>query len=89
MKVLQERGDVDTVPGRTLLIIVILIVSARWVVPWFLYHMAKQKSCELFVFTVASICFTVAWIRESSNSGALVPAWGNVCCFPRARAPSG
>ncbi len=44
MKVLQERGDVDTVLGRTLLIIVILIVSARWDVPWFLYHMAKQKS---------------------------------------------
>jgi monovalent cation:H+ antiporter-2, CPA2 family len=107
MKVLQERGDVDTVPGRTLLgilifqdlaiipmilltplligsggpsydsvplqiakvvgIIVILIVSARWVVPWFLYHMAKQKSRELFVFTVAAICFAVAWLTNAAG----------------------
>jgi len=107
MKVLQERGDVDTVPGRTLLgilifqdlaiipmilltpllmgsggpsdtsiplqivkvvgIIVILIVSARWIVPWFLYHMAKQKSRELFVFTVAAICFAVAWLTNAAG----------------------
>lgn len=107
MKVLQERGDVDTVPGRTLLgilifqdlaiipmilltplligsggpsydsvplqlakvvgILVILIVSARWVVPWFLFHVAKQKSHELFVFTVAAICFTVAWLTNAAG----------------------
>jgi len=107
MKVLQERGDVDTVPGRTLLgilifqdlaiipmilltplligssgpsfdsvplgiakvvgIIVILIISARWVVPWFLYHIAKQKSRELFVFAVAAICFAVAWMTNAAG----------------------
>ena len=31
----------------------------------------------------------VAWIRDSSNLGALIPAWGNVCYLPRARAPLG
>jgi CPA2 family monovalent cation:H+ antiporter-2 len=107
MKILQERGNVDTVPGRTLLgilifqdlaiipmilltplligtggpsdtsiplqiakvvgIIVILIVSARWVVPWFLYHMAKQKSRELFIFAVAAICFAVAWLTNAAG----------------------
>lgn len=30
-----------------------------------------------------------AWIRDSSNSGALVPAWGNACRCPSARAPLG
>lgn len=25
----------------------------------------------------------VAWIRDSSNQGALVPAWGNVCRIRR------
>ncbi|MDD1694060.1 MAG: cation:proton antiporter [Methanoregula sp.] len=107
MKVLQERGNVETVPGRTLLgilifqdlaiipmilltpfligsggisydsipaqiakvigIFVILIVSARWVVPWFLYRVAKQRSRELFVFSVAAICFAVAWLTNSAG----------------------
>jgi monovalent cation:H+ antiporter-2, CPA2 family len=107
MKVLQERGDVETVPGRTLLgilifqdlaiipmilltplligsggpsydslpyqvltvvgIFVILIVSARWVVPWLLYNVAKQKSRELFIFSVAAICFAVAWLTNSAG----------------------
>jgi CPA2 family monovalent cation:H+ antiporter-2 len=107
MKVLQERGEVETVPGRTLLgilifqdlaiipmilitplligsggtsdtsiplqiakvvgIIAILIVSARWVVPWLLYHIAKQKNRELFVITVAAICFAVAWLTNAAG----------------------
>jgi len=29
---------------------------------------------------------TVAWICDGSDPGALDPAWGNVCCIPRARA---
>jgi monovalent cation:H+ antiporter-2, CPA2 family len=107
MKVLQERGDVETVPGRTLLgilifqdlaiipmilltpiligsggpsydsiplqlakvigIFAILIVSARWAVPWFLFHVAKQRSRELFVFSVAGICFAVAWLTNTAG----------------------
>ena len=34
-------------------------------------------------------CTMDAWIRESSNYRALVPAWDNVCYFPRAGAPWG
>jgi monovalent cation:H+ antiporter-2, CPA2 family len=107
MKVLQEHGDVETVPGRTLLgilifqdlaiipmilltpiligssgpsyesipsqiakvvgILFILIVSARWIVPWFLYRVAKQRSRELFIFSVAAICFAVAWLTNSAG----------------------
>jgi|WetSurMetagenome_2_1015567.scaffolds.fasta_scaffold06151_6 monovalent cation:H+ antiporter-2, CPA2 family len=107
MKILQERGDVESVPGRTLLgilifqdlaiipmilitpfligssgisydslplqvakvvgIFVILIVSARWGVPWFLYRMAKLRSRELFIFTVAGICFAVAWLTNAAG----------------------
>jgi len=107
MKILQDRGEVETVSGRTLLgilifqdlavipmllltpllmgsggisygslpleivkviaILVILIVSAHWVVPWVMYHVAQQKNRELFVFTLAGICFTVAWLTNAAG----------------------
>ena len=34
-------------------------------------------------------CGTVAWIRDNSNSGALVPALDNICHLSRGCAPSG
>jgi len=34
-------------------------------------------------------CGVVAWIRDSSNPGALASAWDRFFCFPRARAPVG
>lgn len=107
MKILQDRGEVETVSGRTLLgilifqdlavipmllltpflmgssgisygsipleitkvvvIIVILIVSGHWVVPWVMYRVAQQKNRELFVFTIAGICFTVAWLTNAAG----------------------
>ena len=48
-------------------IFVILIVSARWVVPWFLYRVAKQRNRELFIFSVAAICFAVAWLTNAAG----------------------
>jgi Kef-type K+ transport system, predicted NAD-binding component len=106
MKILQDRGEVETVPGRTLLgilifqdlavipmilltpvmmgstlstasipfeigkvvaIFAILIVSAHWVVPWIMYRAARQKNRELFVFTIAGICFAVAWLTNAAG----------------------
>jgi CPA2 family monovalent cation:H+ antiporter-2 len=106
MKILQDRGEVETVPGRTLLgilifqdlavipmllltpvlmgssistaslpfeiikviaILAILIVSAHWVVPWVMYRVARQKNRELFVFTIAGICFAVAWLTNAAG----------------------
>nr|WP_321352718.1 cation:proton antiporter [uncultured Methanoregula sp.] len=107
MKILQERGDVETVPGRTLLgilifqdlaiipmilltpvmmgsssltasslpyeigkvllIFIILIVSARWIVPFALRNVTSLKSRELFIFTIAGICFAVAWLTNMAG----------------------
>jgi len=107
MKVLQERGEVETVSGRTLLgilifqdlaiipmilitpflvgtggtttnsllfqaakvlgILAVLIVSARWIVPWILLRVTRQRNRELFIFTVAGICFAVAWLTNAAG----------------------
>lgn len=107
MKVLQERGEVDTLPGRTMLgilifqdlaiipmilitpllmgsggptynllpmqvakvvvILAVLLISAIWLVPAFLYRVAKEQNRELFLFTIGGICFAVAWLTNAAG----------------------
>lgn len=107
MKILQERREVDTFQGRTLLgilifqdlaiipmmlitplfmgergtdlsglplemgktavILLLIIILARWVIPKILYYVALQKSRELFFITVAGICIIVAWLTDQAG----------------------
>ncbi|MDD1702370.1 MAG: cation:proton antiporter [Methanoregula sp.] len=107
MKILQEKGEVDTLQGRTLLgvlifqdlaiipmmlvlpllagsgtlnfstlpfevtkialIILVIIVLAYWVIPRFLFRVAKEKSRELFLFTIAGICIVIAWLTNEAG----------------------
>ena len=107
MKLLQQRGEVDTPYGKTALsilifqdlviipmmlltpvlsgssngsgdslailllkgcfIIIIVIVSARWIVPRILYEAAKFRSKELFLFCIFGICIVIAYL--TSNAG--------------------
>jgi len=107
MKILQERREVDTLQGRTLLgvlifqdlaiipmililpvfmgsggpdfnalplqvgkvavILLVIIVLARFVIPPFLYRVARQKSRELFFITIAGICVSVAWLTNQAG----------------------
>jgi CPA2 family monovalent cation:H+ antiporter-2 len=107
MKILQERKEVDTLQGRTLLgilifqdlaiipmililpvfmgtqgpdfsalpfeivkvaaILIIIVVFSRWVIPTFLYQVAKQRNRELFFITIAGICISVAWLTNQAG----------------------
>jgi len=107
MKILQERREVDTLQGRTLLgilifqdlaiipmililpifmgsggpdltalplgvakvalILLVVIVLARWVIPAFLFRVARQKNRELFFVTIAGICLSVAWLTNQAG----------------------
>ena len=59
--------------GETLLIltakgigvIVLVIVSARWIVPQALYQITRTRNRELFLLSVIVICLAVAWITSS------------------------
>lgn len=42
-----------------------ILASARWIVPWMLYVVAKTRSRELFMLTVLLICFAVALLTKS------------------------
>ena len=108
MKVLQEKGEVDTIQGRTLfgilifqdlaiipmmlvlpllsgsgggldlstlpyqilkiaLIILVIIVLGYWVIPRLLFNVAKERSRELFLVTIAGICVIIAWLTSEAG----------------------
>jgi CPA2 family monovalent cation:H+ antiporter-2 len=108
MKILQEKGEVDTLQGRTLLgilifqdlaiipmmlvlpllagndpsldlsavpyqvtkialIILAIIVLGYWVIPKLLFRVAKERSRELFLFTIAGICVVIAWLTSEAG----------------------
>jgi len=62
--------------GKDLLIIVILVIAARWGVPWLLFRIAKTRSREYFLLLLLLICFGVGWLVSlaglSLALGALV-----------------
>lgn len=46
-------------------IILLVIISARWVVPFILYQIARTRSRELFLLTIVVIGLSIAWITSS------------------------
>ncbi|MFA5416649.1 MAG: cation:proton antiporter, partial [Methanoregula sp.] len=107
MKILQEKGEVDTLQGRTLLgilifqdlaiipmmlvlpllagngnldlstlplqvgkvafIILVILVMARWIIPAFLFRVAREKNRELFLITIAGICIVIAYLTNEAG----------------------
>ncbi len=39
-----------------------LFVLSRWVVPYLLFHIARTRSRELFLFAILALCLSVAWV---------------------------
>jgi CPA2 family monovalent cation:H+ antiporter-2 len=48
-------------------IILLMIVSAEWIVPQVLYQIARTRSRELFLLSVIVICLAVAWLTSSAG----------------------
>lgn len=48
-------------------IILLVIVSAKWIVPQVLYQIARTRSRELFLLSVVVICLAVAWLTSSAG----------------------
>ena len=46
-------------------VIVLVILSAKWIVPQLLYQIARTRSRELFLLTVVVLCFAIAWLTSS------------------------
>lgn len=51
--------------GKGVLVMSLVLVGARFVVPWLLFQIARTRSRELFVLSVVVLCFAVAWFTSS------------------------
>ena len=45
-------------------VLIVVVLSARWVVPHVLHQIARTRSRELFLLTIIVICFAVAWLTS-------------------------
>lgn len=57
-------GSLLTLITKGIGIIVLVIVSAKWIVPQILYQIARTRSRELFLLSVVVICLSVAWLTN-------------------------
>ena len=48
-------------------IILLVMLSAKWIVPQFLYQVARTRSRELFLFSIVVVCLAVAWLTSSAG----------------------
>ncbi|WP_342677740.1 cation:proton antiporter [Methanofollis sp. UBA420] len=48
-------------------IIGFVVVSAKWLVPAALYHVARLRSPEIFLLSVLVICLFTAWLTQSAG----------------------
>lgn len=52
---------------KTIFVIVITVISARYLVPKLMHSIAKTQSKELFLLTTFSICFAVAFLTSEAG----------------------
>lgn len=52
---------------KTVIVVAITIISARYLVPKLMYLVAKTKSKELFLITTITICFAVAFLTSEAG----------------------
>ena len=52
---------------KSVIVVLITIVSARYVVPKLMYAVAKTNSKELFLLTTIAICFAVAFLTSEAG----------------------
>ncbi len=48
-------------------IILLVMVSAKWIVPQALYQIARTRNQEIFLLSVIAICFGIAWLTSRAG----------------------
>lgn len=62
--VIQQAGEIELIILQDLAILAFIVVSAKWLVPWALFQIAKTKNRELFLLFIIAICIGVAWLTS-------------------------
>jgi monovalent cation:H+ antiporter-2, CPA2 family len=53
--------------AKVAIILLLIVILARWVIPGLLYRVASRRSRELFFITIAGICVIVAWLTNQAG----------------------
>ncbi len=61
------NSDIFVIAAKGLAIISLVLIAAKWVIPWILHQAARTRSKELFLLSVVTICLAIAWL--TSNAG--------------------
>ena len=48
-------------------IILLVIISAKWIVPKLLYQIIRTRDNELFILSLVVICFSIAWLTSKAG----------------------
>ncbi|UGV40170.1 cation:proton antiporter [Methanococcoides orientis] len=62
-----STGDAALLPiiGKGIGLIVLVMASAKWIVPNVLYQITKTRDSELFFLSIIVVCLSVAWLTSS------------------------
>lgn len=63
-KELAPTVSVGSVIVKALIIIVLIIISSRYLIPWVLHEIARTGNRELFLISIFLIVFTIAWFTS-------------------------
>ncbi|MHB8880043.1 MAG: cation:proton antiporter domain-containing protein [Thermodesulfovibrionales bacterium] len=59
-----DLPDIALKLGKAVFIIIAVLLSARWLVPWLLHHVVRTRSRELFISTVILLCLGIAYLTS-------------------------
>jgi CPA2 family monovalent cation:H+ antiporter-2 len=60
-------SDIFVFAAKGVAIVILVLIAAKWLMPWLLRQVARTRSKELFLLSVVAICLAIAWL--TSNAG--------------------
>ncbi|HUT53889.1 MAG TPA: cation:proton antiporter [bacterium] len=61
--------------AKVIMILALVIASAKWIVPYLLYQTARTRSREVFIITIILICLAAAWLTYSAGMSLALGAF--------------
>ena len=68
-------GSVLSLVIKSAGVLLITILSARYLVPWLMHAVAKTRSPELFLLTTITVCFAVTFLTSTYTQKGLKRCW--------------
>jgi CPA2 family monovalent cation:H+ antiporter-2 len=60
-------SDIFVFAAKGIAIIILILVAAKWLMPWLLLQVARTRSKELFLLSVVTICLAIAWLTSKAG----------------------